>query len=186
MPRVDTPSASSSEEAWVVPESLRGELAARYRPPLSGGDAEAAYRALGNDFATCGDRVSADAIRLGRLPRIAIVDYVTRREEAVDRFRFRVLADRRSLRVPNPAGMLTDRLYTAVGELWKVGGGLIEVDGEEDLGTLALIAQLPLGATVIYGIPGEGASFVRVDLVTKDRVRNLLDRMERRRVDLGD
>jgi uncharacterized protein (UPF0218 family) len=86
----------------------------------------------------------------------------------------------------NPAGTLTDRLYHAVKETWDAGGGLIEVVGEEDLGSLALVAQLPLGTTVIYGIPSEGASFVKVDRAAKDRVQQLLARMERRRIDLGD
>ena len=91
-----------------------------------------------------------------------------------------------TVRVKNPAGMLTNRLRTAVRDLLAEGGGLIEVDGEEDLGSLALVEALPAGATVIYGIPGAGVSFVRVDADAKEHVRQLIGRMVRRRVELGD
>jgi uncharacterized protein (UPF0218 family) len=82
--------------------------------------------------------------------------------------------------------MLTERLRAAVRTLVAEGGGLIEVDGEEDLGSLALVESLPTGATVIYGIPGEGVSFVRVDAISKEHVRQLVALMELRRLDLGD
>ncbi|EQD42673.1 protein containing DUF359, partial [mine drainage metagenome] len=88
--------------------------------------------------------------------------------------------------VRNPAGMLTQRLRDAVREMVGTGGGLLEVEGEEDLASLALVESLPSGATVIYGIPGEGASFVRVNAASKENVRKLIDRMELRKVRLGD
>ncbi|HEV2450099.1 MAG TPA: DUF359 domain-containing protein, partial [Thermoplasmata archaeon] len=61
----------------------------------------------------------------------------------------------------------------------------VEVDGEEDMGALALVESLPLGATVIYGIPGAGVSFVAVDVVAKEHVRALIAQMERRRLSRG-
>ncbi len=185
MPRDATRSASSEPNAWVVPPELRDELAQRYGPVLRGAEAERAIRTL-RDFASCGDRVTADAIQFGHPPRLGIVDYVTLRNEPIDRGIFRPLSERRAVRVTNPPGILTDRLYRAVKETWDAGGGLIEVAGEEDLGSLALVAQLPSGTTVIYGIPSEGVSFVTVDSTAKDRVQQLLSRMERRRIDLGD
>jgi uncharacterized protein (UPF0218 family) len=96
------------------------------------------------------------------------------------------LAAVRRVRVRNPAGLLTESLRRAVRDLVASGGGLIEVDGEEDLGSLALVESLPAGATVIYGIPGEGVSFVRVDAVAKEHVRQLIARMEPRRLGRGD
>jgi uncharacterized protein (UPF0218 family) len=185
MPRAGTRSASSDDTAWVVPESLRPELARRYGPVLSG--AEADRQILGLDlFAACGDRVTSRSIELGHPPLVGIVDYKTQRSEAIDPHAFAPLAARRHLRVRNPPGMLTERLRSAVRSLVTEGGGLIEVEGEEDLGSLALVESLPAGATVIYGIPGAGVSFVRVDAASKDHVRQLIGRMDRRKVDLGD
>ena len=185
MPPDATRSASSSDEAWVVPDSLRSDLARTYGPVLTGHAVRDALHRLG-EFASCGDRVTADAIAAGHLPKLALVDLRTLRSEPIDRKLFAPLARRRTVSVRNPPGHLTDRLWNAVGALWNAGGGLIEVVGEEDLGALALVAQLPFGATVIYGIPGAGVSFVSVDATAKEHVSRLLKRMERRRVDLGD
>lgn len=178
-----TPSASS-EIAWVVPESLRATLALRYGPVLAGAEAESRLRSL-DVFASCGDRVTADAIRLGRLPLVGIVDGKTQRDEPINLEVFRPLAARRERHVRNPAGMLTQRLRWLVRELVGSGGGLLVVDGEEDLAALSLVEEMPAGATVIYGIPGAGVSFVTVDASTKERVGELIGRLERRSVDLG-
>jgi len=185
MPRAGTRSASSDERAWIVPTSLRATLAERYGPVYAGAEADRRLRAL-DVFATCGDRVTRRAIELERLPLIGIVDYKTRREEPVAAGAFEELARRRRVRVRNPAGMLTEGLRTAVREILPKGGGLIEVEGEEDLGALALVESMPAGATVIYGIPGEGASFVRVDAISKEHVRHLIRQMEPRRIGRGD
>ncbi|HEY6238288.1 MAG TPA: DUF359 domain-containing protein [Thermoplasmata archaeon] len=179
-----TRSASSDERVWVVPAALRTTFAEKYGPVYAGKDAEDRLRGL-RLFGACGDRVTASAIAVGNLPLIGIVDFKTRRNEPVDPATFAPLAARRRVRVKNPAGMLTERLRTAVRELVDAGGGLVEVEGEEDLGALALVESLPLGATVIYGIPGEGVSFVSVDAVAKDHVQQLVARMELRRLDLG-
>ena len=178
-------SASSDDDVWVVPDSLRPDLARRYGEVLAGDAADRRLRSLAV-FGACGDRVTARSIELDHLPLIGIVDFRTQRSEPIDPAQFEPLARRRRLRVRNPAGMLTERLRRAVRELVAGGGGLIEVDGEEDLGSLALVESLPAGATVIYGIPGAGVSFVRVDADAKERVRRLIERMERRKVDLGD
>ncbi len=184
MRRAATRSGSSDERVWVVPEGLRPALAAQYGPVFAGADAEARIRHLGV-FGACGDKVTALAIALGKLPLIGIVDYKTQRNEPIDRAAFRALGERRQITVPNPPGMLTERLRRAVREFAAGEGGLIVVEGEEDLGALALVESLPVGATVIYGIPGAGVSFVPVDAVAKERVRALIAQMELRRRELG-
>jgi|SRR5580658_148179 uncharacterized protein (UPF0218 family) len=185
MPRVGTRSASSETRAWAVPEALRPTLAERYGPVYSGEEADRRIRALGV-FATCGDRVTARAIELEHLPLVGIVDYKTRREEPVPRDQFRVLAARKVLRVKNPPGLLTEQLRSAVRKILAAGGGLIEVDGEEDLGSLALVESVPEGATVLYGIPGEGVTFVRADAIAKEHVRLLISQLELRTLHLRD
>ncbi|MGI0071905.1 MAG: DUF359 domain-containing protein [Thermoplasmata archaeon] len=184
MPRVGTRFASSEERAWAVPEALRPTLGERYGPVFSGAEADRRIRGLGL-FATCGDRVTARAIELGHLPLVGIVDFKTRRQEPVDPAAFRPLATRRRVRVANPAGFLTEQLRSAVRRIVAAGGGLIEVDGEEDLGSLALVESLPNGATVLYGIPGEGVSFVLVDAIAKEHVRLLIGQLELRRIPRG-
>ncbi len=179
------PSASSRARVWVVPDALRPTLAEKYGPVYAGEEADRRIRALGV-FGTCGDRVTARALELGHPPLVGIVDYKTRREDAIHPGAFRALAAKHRVRVANPAGQLTERLRGAVREVIEAGGGLVEVEGEEDLGSLALVESLPAGATVIYGIPGEGVSFVHVDEVAKAHVRNLIAQMELRKVGHGD
>lgn len=185
MPQAGTRSASSDEKAWAVPESLRATLAERYGPVYADVEADRRLMALGT-FGACGDRVTARAIELNHPPLVGIVDYKTRRNEPVNPASFRSLARRGLIHVRNPPGLLTESLRTAVRKLVESGGGLVEVDGEEDLGALALVESLPAGATVIYGIPGAGVSFVRVDAVSKEHVRHLIAQMELRRIDRGD
>ncbi|MHB1434811.1 MAG: DUF359 domain-containing protein [Thermoplasmata archaeon] len=186
MPPAGTRSGSSElQRVWVVPDALRPTLAERYGPVYAGDEAARRIRNL-ELYATCGDRVTATAISTGHLPLIGIVDRKTLRHEPIDIRSFERLAARREIKVANPSGMLTEQLRSAVKELVRTGGGLIEVEGEEDLGALALVESMPLGATVIYGIPGEGASFVRVDAIAKEHVRALIGQMEVRRVPRGD
>jgi uncharacterized protein (UPF0218 family) len=185
MPPAGTRSASSEERAWAVPAALRPTLGERYGPVYAGDEADRRLRAL-HVFGSCGDRVTQRAIELGHLPLVGIVDHKTQRNEPIDPAVFEPLAARRRVRVHNPAGLLTERLRSTVKELVANGGGLIEVDGEEDLGSLALVESLPAGATVIYGIPGAGVSFVRVDAVAKEHVRHLIAQMELRRIPRGD
>lgn len=175
---------SSDERAWVVPESLRAALAATYGPVLAGPAADERIRGL-SLFASCGDRVTQRAIELDNLPRVGIVDYKTRRNEPVDPAAFQRLSQRGRRRVVNPAGMVTESLRAAVRELLASTGGLVEVEGEEDLGSLVLVESLPVGATVIYGIPGEGVSFVTVDAAAQANVKTLFAQMDNRVVRLG-
>jgi uncharacterized protein (UPF0218 family) len=176
VPPVGTPSASSDGRGWVVPEPLRPALARRYGPVYAGPEAEERLRAVRN-FSTCGDKVTELAIRVGNLPLVGIVDYITQRGERIAPEVFAPLAHRAKVRVRNPAGVLTEALRGAVRAMVDRGGGLIEVDGEEDLGSLALVEALPVGATVIYGIPGAGVSFVPVDAAAKEHVRDLIAQM---------
>ena len=113
MPPAGTPSASSKDRAWVVPEALRATFAERYGPVYKGVEAEQRLKALGV-FGSCGDLVTAQAIALGHLPLVGIVDYKTRRNEPVPRNAFVALAARRRVAVKNPSGMLTERLRRAV------------------------------------------------------------------------
>ena len=103
MPRAGTRSASSEQRAWAVPESLRATLAERYGPVYAGADADRRLLALGT-FGACGDRVTARAIELAHPPFVGIVDYKTRRNEAVDPAAFRSLARSSTCPRQEPAG----------------------------------------------------------------------------------
>jgi uncharacterized protein (UPF0218 family) len=54
----------------------------------------------------------------------------------------------------------------------------IFVEGEEDLLGLPCFLEAPLGAKVMYGMPGQGVAVVEVTPAFQDRVRALLVRFE--------
>lgn len=176
MPAVDTRSGSSESGLWILPDALRPVFQRPYGPVYHGRAFEQHLRSL-SLFATCGDRVTADALELGCFPVLGLVDYKTQRNEPVDPSAFAGLALRRRVAVRNPPGTISSELRFAVRDLLRAGGGLIEVDGEEDLGVMVLVEFLPTGASVLYGVPGEGVCFLLVDDAAKDRVREILLQM---------
>jgi uncharacterized protein (UPF0218 family) len=173
-----TPSGSS--EGFLdlrLPEALRAELSRPLGPVLSGDDVPARLARLAR-FATCGDVVTRDALSWGFVPYVAVVDGRTLRQERADYTHIPFPRAGRVLRVRNPPGFLTAALQEAVRDLVRGGGGLLWVEGEEDLAALSLCREMEESTTVIYGQPGEGVCFVTVDSTVKARVEELLHRME--------
>ncbi|MGA7923253.1 MAG: DUF359 domain-containing protein [Thermoplasmata archaeon] len=173
--------SSESHSAWILSETLRPAFQQRYGPVYAGSEVESELRKL-TLFATCGDMVTAQAVAIGHLPLVGVVDLKTQRNDPIDPHAFDPLAARRRQRVWNPAGMISDDLRVAVREIVGRGGGLLEVDGEEDLAVMPLIETLPVGSTVLYGIPGEGVCFLSVDGAAKRRVDALFHQMEHRSI----
>ncbi len=131
-------------------------------------------------FVACGDVVSVNAVRWGLPPFAAIVDGHTLRERTTEVAELGPLATRRELWAHNPPGQVTAELTRAIHDLVAGGGGLLLVEGEEDLAVLPLVLELPIGSTVIYGQPGAGVCFLAVDNAVKEHVRTILEGMEAR------
>lgn len=133
----------------------------------------------------CGDVVTQTLLGWGVVPFAAVVDGKTHRSEPIplDQFRARIPRGHRKAR--NPAGELTAELQQEVHDLVHGGGGLLIVDGEEDLAVLPLVRELPLGTTLIYGQPGAGLCFLTLDRRVKESVQRILDGMEARPSDHG-
>ena len=51
---------------------------------------------------------------------------------------------------------------------------LVEVDGEEDLAPMYILATAPLGTIIVYGQPKKGVVMRVLDIEAKHRSRNLL------------
>jgi hypothetical protein len=109
-------------------------------------------------------------------PQVSIVDNKVMREPvqhiAVD-------ADQ-TLHVRNPAGTLTEEAWTVVKEALRGKRRTrVLVDGEEDLLTLVAVLCAPENSLVIYGQPREGIVVVKVTEKTRERVRRIVDSMEK-------
>jgi len=155
----------------------RGELGRPLGPVLAGRSAEEAVRRSGL-LATCGDVVTEEALGWGVVPFLAVMDGRTQRgiPHPVAPTTQRAFPRVRSAR--NPPGEITVALQEGLRALVGDGGGLLLVEGEEDLALLPLVEVLPDRTTVIYGQPGAGVAFVEVDRSSRARARALMDRME--------
>ena len=111
----------------------------------------------------------------GHIPRIAVIDGCTKRQEWSAASRINLENSKRFYAV-NPAGTLTLSMYEACQNAmaWD-GPTVIDVEGEEDLSPIPLILICPLGTVIMYGQPGEGLVVRRVDLAAKSRARRFLD-----------
>ncbi len=163
-----------------LPKSLRTELKEPAGPIFT--DTEALLAEAGEPLFAVGDVVTYHLIEAGCTPDVALVDEQTERT-AVDDEISSTIANfdgfDRELQVENPAAVLTDELLTALNTAMAGGEStLLAVDGEEDLAALAVIVAAPLGASVVYGQPGEGMVHVTVDEAVQSRMRDLIARMD--------
>ncbi|MEM2735464.1 MAG: GTP-dependent dephospho-CoA kinase family protein [Candidatus Bathyarchaeia archaeon] len=122
-----------------------------------------------------GDVVSKDLVEKGINVNIRIVDGRIMRGNADVVHR----EHRRIFKARNPPGMIGFPAWGAVREAISCGGGLIIIDGEEDLLALPAILEAPEGALVVYGQPNEGIVIVKVDKASKERAKSLIEMMER-------
>jgi len=128
-----------------------------------------------------GDRVTYTLLRHNITPVLCIIDFILERKpfpvemkEVISRF------GRVRLHVKNPAGTITDDLWEAIKSVYQHlnnGPYCIEVEGEEDLASLAAIYLAPGGVTVIYGLPNKGVVVVKATRSNKQKVKEALDKM---------
>ena len=123
-----------------------------------------------------GDVTTAELLKLGIEPDVAVVDYKIMRSKAGEEVK-RVVDGYRipSVRVRNPAGTITPALFKA---LEKDPPIKIIVKGEEDLATIAAAIKAPLGSVVVYGQPGKGVVWIDITEQKKRQFEDLLGRFE--------
>jgi len=161
-----------------LPDELRAELAKPYGPVLNEVDLAGHLRGCHRILAI-GDMVSESLVKMEIESDLLVFDNRTERgpcgEETKNLLR---KADGANVKVENPSGKLTAELWNAVAKALKAGKKTkIEVSGEEDLASLACIELGDAGDCVIYGIPNQGISVIRIDENIKATVGGLLSRM---------
>ena len=160
-----------------LPETMRSELK-RPLGPVIPEDLIEGQLALDACIATVGDMTTATLLHRGRSPKLAIVDYRTKRVQDPSWEDSTRLEGAPTVLVDNPAATITSDLYNAIIDAWDREGSVrIVVEGEEDLATLPAILHAPGGATVIYGIPDMGLCLVHVDEVARGVVCDALRRL---------
>jgi len=163
-----------------LPEELRAELREPMGPIFT--DAERLLAEAGDPLVAVGDVVTYHLERAGVTPDVAVVDGLTKREEVEDEVAegvARLGATASEVHVENPAGAISRELVrTLRAAIADPEPTVIVVEGEEDLVTLPAIVAAPLGASVVYGQPGEGMVHAKVTDDAKAEMRDLLRRMD--------
>ncbi len=80
--------------------------------------------------------------------------------------------------VSNPAGRITAEMAAAIRGCMEGSGGIIRVEGEEDLALLPCILCAPDGAEIVYGMPGKCMMLVTTDETTRKRAAGYVASME--------
>ncbi|MGC9516927.1 MAG: GTP-dependent dephospho-CoA kinase family protein [Methanomicrobiales archaeon] len=112
-----------------------------------------------------GDVTTRNLLKSGLIPDIGIIDHKIQRKKSKHNIDY----DSITLHVENPAGTITNELWSCIEEafqlLEKNSHVLIIVEGEEDLSVLPCILSSPPGSIILYGQPNEGLVVVKADEV---------------------
>ena len=128
-----------------------------------------------------GDKVTYTLLKHNITPILSIVDYKLERKSYPSEMKTLIQKGNAiRIQIKNPPGTITDELWNAIKNVFqnlKNRPVCIEVDGEEDLASLAAIYLAPRGVTVIYGLPNRGVVVVKATTTNKQKVKEALDRM---------
>lgn len=160
----------------VLPVSLRRTLGKVYGRVVTGRGLERTLRNTSEVYAI-GDVVVATMLRKGMIPRVAIFDNRTGRRRHV------MPVIKRAFPIPirarSRAGTISKGLWNAVAKASERRTPVaIEVEGEEDLASLACIHFARNGAIVAYGLRGKGINVLKVDKRYKSFVLGVFRRMK--------
>lgn len=175
----DDPGTDADVEVVLT---LPDELRKAFKDPMGPieTDAEVLVGSVSGPLIAVGDVVSYHFERIGHTPDVAVVDGLTERDavepEVADTLE---ASSARRITATNPAATLSASMLRALREALESEEPVaIDVDGEEDLVVLPALVLAPAGASVVYGQPGEGMVHVEADSETKERARDLLERMD--------
>ncbi|MEW6070662.1 MAG: GTP-dependent dephospho-CoA kinase family protein [Candidatus Thermoplasmatota archaeon] len=130
-------------------------------------------------IAVVGDIATLEVYRNGIAPKLAIVDFKSKRKSS-EKLKSEISKiSCKVTKVKNPAGTITSELWNAVEEAYRDAENTrIEISGEEDLASLACIALAPENTLVLYGLPEKGLVVVEVTTKEKKLVNEVLKKME--------
>ena len=162
-----------------LPDALRAELGRPFGPVVQTAGLKEAIAGRGPILAV-GDMVSLTVKGLGIVPLLFVCDYHTQRGEPNPEYEAELsMWGTHAFRVRNPAGTITKAAWDAVAMALEEGKPPVRivVEGEEDLLGLPCFALAPIGAVVLYGVPGKGVAVVVVDAAVKAKVASILAQM---------
>ena len=164
----------------VLPDNLRDFLK---QPVGQLVDEKELLELLQNEtyIVSIGDMVTYTLLKNEIEPIFCIVDYKTRRGECSSEMIELIKSfGNKSVIVENPPATISDDLWNVIEmayENLKIGSLRIEIEGEEDLASLAAIYMAPSDVTIIYGLPDKGVLVIKPTPENKRLVKEILDKM---------
>lgn len=161
-----------------LPDALRGELKDPFGPVYT--EAADLLAEAGDPLIAVGDVVTYYLLQADHTPDVAVIDGKTKREAVDERIREGIRGFDHRVELENPAATLTEAMLGELGAALEREGTTVIVvtEGEEDLAALPAIVAAPDGAAVVYGQPDEGMVLATVDHDLRERLRDLLERMD--------
>ena len=164
----------------VLPDNLRDFLK---QPVGQLVDEKELLELLQNEkyIVSIGDMVTYTLLKNEIEPVFCIVDYKTRRGECSSEMIDLIKSfGNKSVIVENPPATISDALWNVIEmayETLEIGSLRIEIEGEEDLASLAAIYMAPSDVTIIYGLPDKGVLVIKPTPENKQLVKEILDKM---------
>ncbi len=128
-----------------------------------------------------GDLVTYTILKNHIEPIFCVIDFKTRRGECSPEIVELIKSfGKKSIIINNPPGVISDDLWKVIElayENLEIGSLRIEVEGEDDLASLAAIFLAPTDVTIIYGLPDKGVLVVKPTSENKKKVKEILDKM---------
>ena len=128
-----------------------------------------------------GDLVTYTILKNDIEPIFCVVDFKTRRGKCpIEIIKLIKSFGKKSIIIKNPPGTISDDLWKVIEiafENLDADTLRIEIDGEDDLASLAAIYLAPKDVTIIYGLPDKGVLVVKPTFENKKKVKEILDKM---------
>ena len=128
-----------------------------------------------------GDLVTYTILKNDIEPIFCVVDFKTRRGKCpIEIVKLIKSFGKKSITIKNPPGIISDDLWKVIEiafENLEADTLRIEIDGEDDLASLAVIYLAPKDVTIIYGLPDKGVLVVKPTFENKKKVKEILEKM---------
>jgi uncharacterized protein (UPF0218 family) len=156
-----------------LPEEMRPTLKKPFGVMIEGEGDRAAGRVKemlsGERTIVVGDASYEHLLNVGVKPHLAVLDFKVKRKP--------YKKYPANVSVENPPGFITGQLWETLAQNLD-SGGIIGVEGEEDLAVIPAVLEADFEDVVLYGQPDEGMVYIKVDEDIKEKIAMLLKIME--------
>jgi len=124
---------------------------------------------------TVGDATTEKLIKYGIIPSLQIVDGLEKRSKR----ELPSSSAKTTFSCDNPPAQITQESIDVIKKALKEPPARIKVIGEEDLLVLPVCVYAPENSVVLYGQPNEGLVIVRINLEIRNKVKVIMNSMEK-------